>query len=222
MREEHFTVGPKTPLEGMVVAMRSQAKARGLNPAEIELMIEEILEQRLWEGAESDDGRPLSLHRLLFDPDGGAGLPEDALLSLLRDRNPDLARALHREIDQPLPEHGEIGRGRERDRGDNITSTDRGTSDDYTRRRLRRDRPDLYERVVEGELSANAAAIEAGFRRPTASVPVDSPESAIRALMRRFTAEELLGALEDRSSRVARTEPGGGIVTPARRGWGAS
>jgi hypothetical protein len=31
--------------------------------------------------------------------------------------------------------------------------------------RLRRDRPDLAEKVIAGELSANAAAIEAGFRK---------------------------------------------------------
>ena len=34
---------------------------------------------------------------------------------------------------------------------------------------LKRDRPDLLKRVVSGELSANAAAVEAGFRkRPSA------------------------------------------------------
>jgi hypothetical protein len=36
---------------------------------------------------------------------------------------------------------------------------------DYDLARLRRDRPDLAERVEAGEVSANAAAIEAGFRR---------------------------------------------------------
>ena len=35
----------------------------------------------------------------------------------------------------------------------------------YTLRRLKRDRPDLLKRVVSGELSANAAAVEAGFRK---------------------------------------------------------
>jgi hypothetical protein len=50
---------------------------------------------------------------------------------------------------------------------DNITNgpVDRGTSKAYTVSRLKRDRPDLFEKVVAGELSANKAAIEAGFRR---------------------------------------------------------
>lgn len=40
-----------------------------------------------------------------------------------------------------------------------------GTSLDATIRRLRKDRPDLHERWVKGELSANKAAIEAGWRK---------------------------------------------------------
>lgn len=42
---------------------------------------------------------------------------------------------------------------------------DHGNSKAYTVSRLKRDRPDLFEKVVAGELSANKAAIEAGFRR---------------------------------------------------------
>ena len=42
---------------------------------------------------------------------------------------------------------------------------DHGNSKAYTVSRLKRDRPDLFEKVVAGELSANRAAIEAGFRR---------------------------------------------------------
>lgn len=41
-----------------------------------------------------------------------------------------------------------------------------GTSADAALRRLRKDRPDLHARVLDGELSAHAAMIEAGFRKP--------------------------------------------------------
>jgi hypothetical protein len=44
----------------------------------------------------------------------------------------------------------------EQNKGDNITFN-RGTSETYTLRRLKRDRPDLAEEVLNGELSANAA-----------------------------------------------------------------
>jgi hypothetical protein len=55
-----------------------------------------------------------------------------------------------------------------------------GTSSTYTIARLKRDNPELAERVVNGELSANKAAIQAGFRRPTIQVPADDYDAAIR------------------------------------------
>ena len=63
-------------------------------------------------------------------------------------------------------------------------------------RRLQRERPDLLARVEAGDLSAHAAAVEAGHRKRHASVPVDSPGAAVRALLRRFTADELRQALD--------------------------
>src|SRR5262249_54816374 len=40
-----------------------------------------------------------------------------------------------------------------------------GNTVPYAHRRLFRDRPDLFERVRQGELSAHAAMVEAGFRK---------------------------------------------------------
>jgi hypothetical protein len=56
----------------------------------------------------------------------------------------------------------------EKGKGDNVTfpQQERGNGKTYTLRRLARDRPDLLDRIESGELSANAAAIEAGFRKP--------------------------------------------------------
>lgn len=52
------------------------------------------------------------------------------------------------------------------DDGDNITiKPRRGTDRSYTLTRLRKADPILYQRVVDGELSAHAAAIEAGLRK---------------------------------------------------------
>lgn len=75
---------------------------------------------------------------------------------------------------------GRHGGKRVKDQGDIRTLTERGTTQSYTIARLRRDRPDLAELVVQGELSANAAAIEAGFRRRTITVPLD-PERIVAA-----------------------------------------
>ena len=47
----------------------------------------------------------------------------------------------------------------------NEVNTSKGNSRAYTVSRLQRQRPDLFAQVAAGELSANAAAIKAGFRK---------------------------------------------------------
>lgn len=64
-----------------------------------------------------------------------------------------------------------------------------------TMRRLARSHPDLLARVESGELSAHAAAVQAGIRKPMRSIPVDTPDAAIRALLRVFTVTDLAQAL---------------------------
>ena len=70
----------------------------------------------------------------------------------------------------------------------------------YTLRRLARDNPALLDKVESGELTANAAAIQAGFRRPTKTIPIDTPASAVRALLRVFSAEEIIDAAQRESA----------------------
>jgi hypothetical protein len=68
----------------------------------------------------------------------------------------------HAEEAEPLAEHGEIGRGR--DRGDHITSKGRGTAAEYLTRRIARDRPDILAAMKRGEYpSVRAAAKAAGI-----------------------------------------------------------
>lgn len=57
-------------------------------------------------------------------------------------------------------------------------------------RQLRTHRPDLLERVVTGDLSPHAAAVEAGFRRKVVQIDVD-PERAAVQLARHFGGVEL-------------------------------
>jgi hypothetical protein len=83
------------------------------------------------------------------------------------------------------PKAAEHGTNQYTGGGDNVTSIkERGNTAAYTLARLKRDRPDLAERVVAGELSANAAAIEAGFRKK------QTPLEALRRSWSRATADE--------------------------------
>ena len=65
-----------------------------------------------------------------------------------------------------------------------------GTSAQQALRRLHDQRPDLHARVLARQLSPHAAMVEAGFRRPTWTVPVE-PSALIAALRRRYTPAEL-------------------------------
>jgi hypothetical protein len=67
-----------------------------------------------------------------------------------------------------------------------IVKPQQGNSRAYTVDRLSREAPGLYQAVVRGELSANRAAIEAGFRKPP------KPFDQIRKLLPKLTPAERL------------------------------
>lgn len=70
---------------------------------------------------------------------------------------------------------------------DNIqTQAPSGTSESAALRRLRRDRPDLHAQVLANQLSAHAAAVQAGFRPKTFTVRADKPESIVGTLRRQL------------------------------------
>lgn len=78
-------------------------------------------------------------------------------------------------------------------RGDNITSRmDRGTSTAYTEARLQRDAPMLYEKVKSGNLSANAAAIQAGFRKKATPFEIACRQIPKLTTEERATLREML------------------------------
>jgi hypothetical protein len=63
--------------------------------------------------------------------------------------------------------------------------------------RLARDFPALHERVKSGEMSVNAASIEAGIVRRTLTVSADDPVAAARQLARHYGLEALRRALAE-------------------------
>jgi hypothetical protein len=72
-----------------------------------------------------------------------------------------------------------------------------GTSELYTVRRLARDAPALHQKVMDGELSANAAAIEAGWRKAQQrfSLP-NHPEEAGKYLAERVNTEWFMAMVD--------------------------
>jgi|GEM_PF-3128100 len=102
----------------------------------------------------------------------GLGMSVEALRALFRD---DLT--VIDAIDEALKRPG--GRPSNADTvtdGNSIPGRPPGNTPEAILRRLRKDRPDLHGMVLNGELSAHAAAIEAGFRRR--DTPLDQLQKA--------------------------------------------
>ena len=121
-----------------------------------------IIEERAWESKVGTSGHPYASFEQWVTDHGWWGLRTtvEHLLTLCESR-PDVQALIRAEVaSTPLAAHGAVGNGRSR--GDGITSTDRGTSQTYLLKRLRRDFPDAAERVVKGE-SAHAVAVELGI-----------------------------------------------------------
>lgn len=128
------------------------------------------------------------------DPPRGLGGRRSQLIALCG-TDDDLAKRVRDLTEPPLMTHDtstdrDYDSGRFEPRSDNIT-TERGTSESYRRRRLRRDQPELLERVESGELSLNEAAIEAGFGRRYQSVRIDDPERAARTLRKHMSPDAM-------------------------------
>jgi hypothetical protein len=79
----------------------------------------------------------------------------------------------------------------------NSTVSKHGTTNEtYIVRRLKRDRPDLAELVLDGKVTAHAAGIAAGFVPRTATVPIDDPDRLAATLRRRLDADALARLVE--------------------------
>lgn len=72
-----------------------------------------------------------------------------------------------------------------------------GNRREYVMKRLERDHPELYARVVAGELSAHRAAVEAGWRSQTVALNLSNPEQMEQVLLRHVDPDTL-AALADR------------------------
>ena len=149
-------------------------------------LIKRVIEERVWE-CRSHHGRVIELPNLraliTTKPIEGWGQDPKKIEAVIKDDAEALAM---------FREAMKVGQGKRVSLGDNVTEAEpsSGNSLSYTLDRLKREAPELFQRVVGKELSANAAAIEAGFRVKTITVPLD-PSRAAAALKRSFSREEV-------------------------------
>jgi hypothetical protein len=156
----------------------------------VEKLLIEVIETDAWKKFHTPNGIPVEPRTfrdfIIGKPFSGLGSTEEKIAGLLGDNNDAVVKM--RKLLK--------GQGKRTDLGNNVTEvpgrkTITGNRRDYTLDRLTRERPDLRARVDSKELSANAAAIEAGFRKRTFSAPVDDADSIATALRRHVKPDVL-------------------------------
>lgn len=70
-----------------------------------------------------------------------------------------------------------------------------GNSSANALRRLRKERPDLHERVLANELTPHGAMIEAGFRQRSITIAVD-PAGAARRIRKNFSDKQIVELID--------------------------
>lgn len=167
--------------------------------------VEEASEHRMWEVTGHQDLDDYIRNGLDIDPEM-VKWARVGLSAMSGDEPITLAAAVEvgkRTAAQTMAEAPELmtpeEAGRKGGRGKAVTAVTplrKGNNPDRLAARIKRDHPEIAARVEAGEFkSIRAAALEAGIVKPRFSIPVDSPDAAIRALLRIFTVEDLAAAL---------------------------
>lgn len=169
------------------------------------VVIKNMIDDQCWLTHTKQDGSPFGSFRELVEYKLYWGLetPFDDLVYFCR-KDKECVRLLEAN-------RGELGsHGGAREQVCNSNLSAKGGTTDYTKLRLKRDRPDLYERVISGDLTANAAAIEAGFRKPPKPRPttpleiLDYAGEVLKSDSRIGTLFELMNALSPAELRAAK------------------
>ena len=136
---------------------------------------------------------------LMKEPFNGLGISDSYARQIVQDNKPALDA-----LDQALQVASGAPVGNQNAANDKTTlyniqdcKAPSGTSESAALRRLRKDRPDLHAKVLDGELSAHAAAVQAGFRPTTFTVRADNPTSIANTLRRRLNRDVLAAVLAE-------------------------
>lgn len=187
----------------------------GGDPSNLFEVLEAVVETRAWQTLTDDDGNPIgSLQRLIEAPrPAGCGQPIDKVLALLRiehryerennswaKRMKALRQAIENELavqlaEERAPQTWRVVHTAAPPADEMPAGRPAGKSKEQVLKRLEEDeRYDLLEKVSLGELSATAAAVEAGYRLRRVTVPIGDTERTAQSL-RHHLDDDALRAL---------------------------
>lgn len=188
---------------GAIVASLGSAVSHGSsNISCIPPLLVRIVDENRWQHFVSKLGREVFYDSFedfaATPPTAGLGIGVDVLRRLVRD-DPAALDALDRAVQRP--NGGDRKSDKAKIRFNNVkTDPPAGNSESAALRRLRKDRPDLHTRVLANELTAHAAAVQAGFRPKTVTIRLDRPESIAATLKKHLDAkqrQQLLNLLKE-------------------------
>lgn len=171
------------PIEAEQICRSAESALRrgSLNLHQFPGLLKRVIDERLWERRRVPGLGIVELSSLrdliTAEPLRGWGQDPDKIEAVIRD-DPEALASFRKEM-TPRP-----GKRAKADIPNNVSNNRHGNSRAYTLDRLKRNAPALYKRVVAGELSANAAAIEAGFRQQP------SPLTQLRAVWRKASPDD--------------------------------
>lgn len=198
--------GPENDWRNLLI---TELHRTGGDPSVLFEILEGIMEQRAWESLKDENGEPVgSLRRLIVEkPPVGCGMSIEKMLQLLkvehryehentewRERMLALKTEVFRELDANTEIREKPGRppiDEENVIYNNLPER-RGTDRTYTVARLQRDNPELAQAVLDGELSANAAAIQAGWRDPMVKLYRKDLSKTAKAILHHLEREQVI------------------------------
>jgi DNA-binding transcriptional MerR regulator len=185
----------------------------GASPSGALELLAAIVEDRTWERVTDAHGRAFAGRFTEFveaKSPFGLGYPVAQLKRLLELRHPHEEQGVTRVAEQmaemrrqvrqllgeainqaPPQRHAGPGRGNKTDCDTNGFLPDRV---EHVVARLKRDAPELADRVVTGKISANAAAREMGWRHPR--VVVSTPQRVAASLRKHMTPDQIAELVE--------------------------
>lgn len=157
-------------------------------------LVGKVIESGSWREFTTPNGFPVAHSTfqsfVTADRWDGLGTSRDALVAWVREQDPVVADLVERAWRGEVPAANKVG---DNQHGSSATCTtpakDGNASADSILARLKRDDPALATEVVEGRITANAAARQKGWRKPR--ILLTSPHSIVSGLRKHLTDDEI-------------------------------
>ena len=154
-------------------------------------LVGKVIESGSWREFTTPNGFPVAHSTfqsfVTADRWDGLGTSRDALVAWVREQDPVVADLVERAWRDEVPAANNHGTNRHTESRHSATgSTERA---DGILARLKRDDPQLAQAVIDGQLTANAAARKKGWRKPR--ILLTSPHSIVSGLRKHLTDDEI-------------------------------